>query len=161
MALDRRFDHLYESTFDDLYRFVRGRVGAALADDIVSEAYLKALRAWGTVRGNERAWLYRIAINTMRDHFRRAQPVELTESVPSGVDVEAQVQHREERRSLELALERLTEDERTLIDLRFMGELRYGAIAQALGATVPAVKMRTGRTLKKLRAMLEGGGEPE
>jgi RNA polymerase sigma-70 factor, ECF subfamily len=68
------FAELYAAEYASLYRTVRGIVlDEAAAQDLTHEAFEKAMRAWDRLpdKGNTRAWLHRIAVNTAISHWRR------------------------------------------------------------------------------------------
>lgn len=134
----------------------------ALAEDLTQEAFT---RAWKARAGlprldNPRAWLYRIATNLARDHFRRARLLRwlpllgnepaLTEAGPAvGDPLEADRMRR--------ALLTLAPDYRTPLVLYTCQDLSVAEIASALGISPDAVKQRLVRARKQLRAAY---GEP-
>ena len=69
---------VYRETIRPLYRFVSRRVGgdAALAEDLVQDTWMRALDSWPArgVPDEPRAWLVRVARNSLIDHFRRVMP---------------------------------------------------------------------------------------
>jgi len=80
----------YRETIRPLYAFVSRRVGGdvELAEDLVQEAWLRALDTWPArgVPDQPLAWLLRVARNVMVSHFRRVRP-ELVD--PISLDLEA------------------------------------------------------------------------
>ena len=66
------FERLYDQHAADLFGFLAYRTGnRALAEDLVAEAFERALRArrrFDRRRGSEKTWLYTIALNCLRDH---------------------------------------------------------------------------------------------
>lgn len=76
---------VYRETLRPLYTFVSRRVGGdrGLAEDLVQEAWMRALDAW-PARGlpdDPTAWLIRVARNVLVSHYRRRRP----ESVDPGL----------------------------------------------------------------------------
>ena len=73
---DKDFDRLYAEHAESLLSFLALRTGdRALAEDVFADTFERVLRKRGTFdrrRGSEKAWLYTIALNLLRDHFRSA-----------------------------------------------------------------------------------------
>lgn len=84
----------YRSTVRPLYAYVSRRVGgdASLAEDLVQDAWMRAIGDWPSkgIPAEPLAWLIRVARNTLVSHFRRLRPqlvepalLDLLESTPS------------------------------------------------------------------------------
>lgn len=101
-------------------------------------------------REREAAWVFRIAQNVLRDAHRRR-----VRSVEDAVDVDAAAP-ADQVASLDLqrGLDALPDEERVALLLGEMGGLSYAEIAEATGATVPAVRSRIYRARQTLRARL-------
>ena len=72
------FRHLYQRTARPLRAYlIRSCGDLALADDLLQEAYLRMLRSGfeGEDDDHRKNYIYRIATNLLRDHFRRSKPV--------------------------------------------------------------------------------------
>ncbi|HEX2615917.1 MAG TPA: sigma-70 family RNA polymerase sigma factor, partial [Flavobacteriales bacterium] len=104
-----------------------------------------------------RAWLYRIALNELRMHWRKrkeavmdlsfAEVKGLSEEMGLGADEEAMA-------LLGRVLSRLGADQAKLIELRFFDGLAFAEMGQVLGIGEDAAKMRTHRVLGTLRKYL-------
>jgi RNA polymerase sigma-70 factor (ECF subfamily) len=135
---------------------------ADLAEDLVQETFLRALRSAHRYRpgSNARAWLYRILERTrldgLRDRFRRPPTVTL-EDEPSVAP--SQLRLFSGGDGLEKALGRVPEPFRSAVVLRDVKELSYEEIAQTLGVPVGTVMSRIHRGRALLRAAL-GGRRP-
>ena len=79
----------YVETIRPLYAYVSRRVGGdrSLAEDVVQEAWMRALDAWPRmgVPRNPLAWLQRVAQNILISHFRRLRPQPVD---PATIDLE-------------------------------------------------------------------------
>lgn len=67
------FDELFELHFDAIYAYLARRVGPDLARDLASETFTRALAArkrYDAARGKPRPWLFGIASNLLRRHYR-------------------------------------------------------------------------------------------
>ena len=157
------FERLYDAHAQGLFGFLAYRTGdRSLAEDLVADTFERALRArrrFDRRRGGEKAWLYAIALNLLRDHLRRqgaeARAVERAAVPAGGIEETAAAMARiEDRDSLREALERLSVEEREAVALRFGGELSLKEIAAATGESMTTVEGRVYRGLRKLRELL-------
>lgn len=169
-----------EAAFRLLYRRYERRLLAflipyvgdpGLAEDLVQEAFLRVFRGRAAYepRGAFRTWLFAIARNLALDHLRRrrgspeAAPLPQEEGVagtdPSGMpdpvpDALAVLGGRDAAAALRAALLDLPEADRAVILLSRIEGLRYREIAEILGSTEGAVKVRAHRALITLRNRL-------
>lgn len=70
------FEAAFRLHFPPVYRFIAGRVGSAVAEDLAAETFATAYRrraSFEAGRGSLRSWLYGIAINLVRSHWRAEQ----------------------------------------------------------------------------------------
>ncbi|MFB9832851.1 RNA polymerase sigma factor [Actinoallomurus acaciae] len=68
------FAALYDQHFHDIYRYVAGRLGRHVADDIAADTFLIALRrreSFDASRGDVRPWLFGIATRLVAEHRRK------------------------------------------------------------------------------------------
>ncbi|NLI75044.1 MAG: sigma-70 family RNA polymerase sigma factor [Candidatus Riflebacteria bacterium] len=127
-----------------------------LVDDLVQETFTKAFGHLADYDPERpfTTWLFSIGKNTFYDHCRKhhreqkmldAHPA-TRESATEGVEEGAV-----KRRTLEELLASLTEEERMLVQLRIYQDLPFGEIAQVLGDSEGALRVRFHRVLKTLR----------
>ena len=141
----------YESYYRLAFSYVHQEADAM---DIVQEGAYKAMLKADTLQAENYAetWVYRIMINEAKDYLRknRKDYAELME-IPADKD---------HYRDLELkeAVDKLEEQEKTLIILRFYEDKQLSEIADILQENLSTVKSRLYRTLKKLREELETVG---
>lgn len=67
------FGELYTRHFTAVYRYVAGRLGSDIADDLAADTFLAAFRrraAFDASRGTVRPWLFGIATNLVARHHR-------------------------------------------------------------------------------------------
>jgi RNA polymerase sigma-70 factor, ECF subfamily len=153
-----RFGELYEENFARVYAFIARRVlNRQEAQDLTSEVFQRALQnlhrfEW---RGTPfAAWLYRMAANAIADHYR-AKARQLPWSQPEITNDE--MEQAERRASLSRCVDRLPQDQRRVIVMRFMEERSIREIAGQLGKSEGAIKQLQWRAMQKLRAQMNNG----
>jgi DNA-directed RNA polymerase specialized sigma24 family protein len=73
---DATFEAAFREHFTPVYRFIARRVGPDLAADLAADTFATAYRrrtAYRPVRGSLRSWLFGIAVNLLRKHWRAEQ----------------------------------------------------------------------------------------
>ena len=154
---------LYERYHARIFTYLRYRVGSdEVAEDIAATVFLEAVERIGsfTYRGVPvSAWLYRIAHNLAADHLRRnsRRPVEpLDDGVRASSTTPDDIVERDlARQDLAVALEALTDDQRQVVLLKFIGGFTGAQVAEILEKPEGAVKSLQHRALKALRRTLE------
>ena len=158
-----RFQQFYKAHFGKIYRFVIMRVGDhALAEDLVSEIFLKALRAFDTYdeARSKSSWIYTITRNHLANHNRTVGRVlneEHIEDLPiPGKDFLEGAAVRHDVQTMLGALESLSTDKQRLIRMKYLEELSYEEMAERVGKQKGALKVATFRAIGELRALLKG-----
>ena len=154
-----RFAELYELHFDRVYAYVARRVrDRAETQDLTAHVFQQALANLGKFKWRGApfaAWLYRIASNAIADHARRnmretGDQQSATETTAGAVDLE----EIERRARLFRAVDKLPDDQRRVIVLRFSEEKSIREIADELGRSEGAIKQLQFRGLENLRSRL-------
>lgn len=132
-----------------------------LAEDMLQETFVRVLRRISIYQPTRpfKSWLYTIATNLVRDHFKRAD-TRKTVTAPDRLEhttagPEASVLDKENRHRIRWALSQLSPQHRAVILLRYYHEMPLSSIAATLGIPVGTVKSRISNSLKKLRHFLE------
>ena len=137
-----------------------------LAADISQEALLRAWRGIGSFRGDARfsSWIYRITVNvawTQLSRRKRTQesPLEVVENVAAPLssfeNPELALESANLRGRLRRALLRLPQRSRVVVVLCDVYDWSHAQIAESLGISVSASKVRLHRARKRLRTILE------
>ncbi|MBK7382654.1 MAG: sigma-70 family RNA polymerase sigma factor [Flavobacteriales bacterium] len=155
------FTPLYNAYHGTIFRFIQRRSrDQELSADLTQQTFLKALMALPRYepRGLPfRAWLYRIALNELRMHWRRRKEVliDLSYTQIAGISDElGLVYDEDDMRRLATAMGKLDEERAHLINLRYMDGMSFAEIGQVIGVAEDAAKMRVHRTLHTLRTYL-------
>jgi RNA polymerase sigma-70 factor, ECF subfamily len=159
--LDRAFEELYRAHLRDVYSYAYYRVGNHHdAEDLTEQAFLQAYRHFERARRESngrplRPWLIRIAHNLAsnyhRDRARRPEAaLDAVEPPSHPHDTEQIVAGREELRLVMERLERLTDDRRDALIMRFALGMSNREIARALGRSDGATKVLLHRAIKQL-----------
>jgi len=146
------FQRLLEEHRVDVYRFLVATVGAQDADDCFQETFLAALRAYPRLRdaSNLRGWLFRVATSKAMDHWRTSKRRPLpVEDVPERATPEA----ADGRPELWSAVAELPPMQRAAVVHRYVLDLPYAEIAQALGISEEAARANAYEGRRKLRSM--------
>jgi RNA polymerase sigma-70 factor (ECF subfamily) len=165
LADPQRFTVLYERYFGEVFRFVLRRAGQReLTADLVQNTFLKAMLALPRYRHRGlpfRAWLFRIALNELRMHWRKRREVTIDLDLHQVAGLTQELELNPDPTDLErlaTALSRLGPARAQLIHLRFMDGLSFLEMGQVLGIGEDAAKMRTHRVLALLRQYLAHRG---
>lgn len=155
------FESLFRQYQGEAYRWIARIVrDPAAAEDLTVETFWRVHRAHASfhVDGNFGAWLRRIATNVALDHLRRARPtLELLEEVPAENKPDAVVQ-QEVRTKILRAFAELPPKLRIVVQLGLVEHESYKEIAESLGVSIAAVKLRMFRGTRLLRKKLEKQG---
>ncbi len=148
-----------------VYALAKSRCGShEQAEEITQSVFVTIAAKLGsgqyTEQGRFESWLFRVAMNRIRDHARRLK----RQAVVTDPDVIAALplaDHRSvhplapELAALRSALHRLSDADREVIELRHHGGLSFKQMASLLGEPVGTLLARHHRALRKLREWIE------
>ncbi len=162
------FQKIHETFRPKIHRYLTRLVGEHEAEDLTQEVFAKVSRALETFRGESQlsTWLYRIATNAAIDKMRSfsfrqdAQSSSLDDSnededrdIWTGEEpplLEQQFMRKERYQCFGNFVENLPPHYRTVVVLSELGELSNKEIAQVLGLSLDAVKIRLHRGRARL-----------
>lgn len=157
----RAFEALFARHAGEIRAYLQRLTGSgAVADDLTQATFLSVVRGRGRFqRGAKvRPWVYAIATNAARDWRRRTRF--------EGVTAEGQLPEEEAEapalkdpgleRAVKAALAQLPEAQREAIVLHRFEGLSFAEIAEHVGLTESAVKVRAHRGYERLRELLKG-----
>jgi len=147
------FEMLYRDNVQAVARQVRLRLGSA-DEDVVAEVFLRAWRGLASYRDLGRAfgaWLHGIAHHVIVDELRsRARTTPVAELPDKGIDPMTT-----ELLSLRQALDRLPDDQRQVIELKYLVGMTNDEVAEAMHSTPGAINTKQWRALRSLSGILE------
>ncbi|HVE92704.1 MAG TPA: RNA polymerase sigma factor [Actinomycetota bacterium] len=163
---------VYRALSDPIYAYLlRNTRNEAWAADLTADVFLDVIESAHKFKGtpdNFRGWVFRIARNTMLDHFRkqsRRRHDQLEQAADSGhlpaaaADTESEaLEHVERARILEV-VEGLSPDQRDVVMLRLVADLPIAEVAEILGKKEGAVKALQHRAMATMARRLKGAGQ--
>lgn len=168
--MERSFDEVFAAELEALHGYVARRLGRSAADDLTAETFAVAYRRWDDLDPSRpaRPWLYGIASNLMRHHWRKERrmlrayartgddPVLAEEDVSLDRLAARALQPR-----LAAALADLRREERDVLLLHAWAELSDAEIADSLALPIGTVKSRLSRAREHIRNRLGLIGQSE
>jgi len=154
-----RFAELYELHFQPVYAYISRRVrDRAEAQDLTSHVFHQALANLGKFKWRGApfvTWLYRIAANAIADQTRRKAREVVTDAETATESPGSKILEETERCTRVFqAVDKLSDDQRRVVILRFAEEKSIREIAEQLGRSEGAIKQLQFRALETLRARL-------
>jgi len=160
---NQAFEELYDKYFSQMYGYIFKRTGQReLTEDIVSNVFIKVftnLNEYKAKNNSFKSWLYKIATNTLIDHFRKSSVKKefLTEELPEIVDESydhvRRVEVQENQKIVQKTLEKLPEQYKKILYLKFFSELTNIEIAEILAISPNNVGVLLYRALKKFEKL--------
>lgn len=155
---DAGFEAAFREHFVPVHRFIARRVGPDLADDLAADTFATAFRRRASYRPDRaslRSWLYGIAVNLLRNHWRAEQRLlerdaelaraSLTASADANGDLGP---------CLAAALAQLSRPQREVLLLHAWADLDHDEIAATLRIPAGTVRSRLSRARASLRRQL-------
>jgi len=158
------FEPIYNKYFKQIYLYLFKRCAdEMLAEDLTSQAFLKAmdkLHQYSDKGVPFSAWLYRIAHNELLLHFRHTKYTRAVHAKLQDVEIlhdEIAEQELEKDRlaTLKKALSSLSEDELSLVEMKYFEHRTYEEICDILDLTVSNAKVKMHRIMKKLNKLVQ------
>ena len=164
-ALD--FQRVYDEFHVRIRRYLVRLGGPGDADDLTQETFARVSQALAGFRGEAAlsTWIYRIATNVALDRARspgfrlqaRAAEPEVLATLGTAPAIEQDIASREMSQCVRDYVDQLPADYRTVVVLSELEELPDREIAEILGISLEAAKIRLHRARARLRQLLEQG----
>lgn len=174
--MDLEFEDVYREFHDKLNRYLERIVGKNDAEDLTQEVFLKLNRGLSDFKGESSlsTWVYRVATNTALDKLRSRAHREDNETLrldqvscetetacveEKSLSAEREAIRNEMNACIQEFIDRLPPDYRIVILLSELKDLKNQQIADVLGISLDAVKIRLHRARARLKADFEAGCE--
>ena len=160
----REFLAAYDAHAEAIYRHIYFRVySKERAEELAQETFL---RTWEYVRDgkrveNLRAFLYRVANNAVIDHVRKKKEdslerlMEESDAWEPSADGRAETERRIALNDVLRTMQKLDEDTREILTLRYVDDLDPKDIAEILGITPNNASVRLNRAMQALKGLME------
>ena len=130
----------------------------AEAEDLASDVFEKVFTRFDQYDGSKSSvstWIFTITRNTLIDHYRRTKPTEeLDENLSDQSEIDEDLLRSESLEELAAALRRMPQELRDLIVLRYYDNRPLTEVAEMMGLSYGAVKLRHQKALGMLRRAL-------
>ena len=159
-ALAVFFEHYYDRIFGHVANLLRDRTQA---EDLTQDIFLRLQSTVASLDPGRdpTAWVFTVATNAVRDHWRSAEHRRRSRRVDEergglatlahpDPDVQTALEHDEDLRAVWAALQDLSQDDREVILLRDYEELPTAAVAEMLELKPDAVRQRHSRAVSRL-----------
>jgi RNA polymerase sigma-70 factor (ECF subfamily) len=163
---DLAFESRIMTHHPEIYRYLLRATGRSSdADDLSQETFLRAYRAYRSLPAdaNTRAWLFTIATNLSRNHFRARRRRRAAYETVAGMsaevgrtDPEGEAIGREVGALVESAVRGLPDKQRLAFLMRKVHELDYDSIADGLRCSAESARAHVFQALRKIRQALNG-----
>ena len=149
-------EQIYTEYYGKVMGYIRARISSrADAEDLCADVFEKVQRKLGefdSTKASVSTWIFTITRNTVIDRFRRTRPSEeLDENISDKTEIDEDLLNNETLSELAAALKALPEELRAIIVLRYYDGKPLTEVAETMGLSYGAVKLRHQSALAKLR----------
>jgi RNA polymerase sigma-70 factor (ECF subfamily) len=146
------FDRYHVRIYNFFNKMVRNKM---VSEDLTQDVFLKVMKYRTSYKnGNFAAWIYTIARNIFSTHYQKIKKERaniIDDDKLEANETLVSESRQEELDHLQKALLKLPVSDRELIIMHRYQEIKYEQIAEIIGSTENAVKVKTHRALKKLK----------
>ena len=151
-------DALFNRHFTSVHRFFRNKVQEEALEDLVQQTFMASVEGRERFRSDStfRTYLFGVAHNLLRDHYRRQRKVEVLDFGETSVEdvrvgPNTLLGRQQEQRLLLEALRRIPIDSQIVLELYYWEELSASQTAAVLGIPEGTVRGR----VRKAKALLK------
>jgi RNA polymerase sigma factor (sigma-70 family) len=151
------FERHHRALYGFLFHMTHHREAS---EDMVQSVFYRMLKYRHTFTGEGQfiTWMYHLARNVLSDHVKKNKDHSQTHTIDDwadklggGVDTGGQLEKKESKVQLYAAMQRLSAEHREVLTLNRLQELRQQEIADILGISAGAVKVRVFRAMQELK----------
>lgn len=150
-ALSIIFDRYHVRIYNFFNKMLQNKM---ISEDLTQEVFVRILRhRTAYKKGNFTSWIYTIARNIFSTHYQnqKKERLHITDQEIKSEETLFTENKTEEIEYLHKALQQLKPEERELIVMHRFQEIKYSQIADIIGSSEGAVKVKMYRALKKLK----------
>lgn len=154
-------ENLYRAYFQDVYLYILSlSKDEHIAEDITSEAFIKAIKSIDTFKGDcdIRVWLCQIAKNCYYSYLRKNKKIIYTDDEPehiSEINIEQSIVSKEDSIKIHEILHKLKEPYKEVFSLRIFSELSFREIGYLFGKSENWACVTYHRARKKIQEEME------
>ena len=146
------FDRYHLRIFNFFNKMIRNR---SVSEDLAQDVFYKVMKYRTSYKnGNFAAWIFTVARNIFSSYYqkhKKERTNELDEKFLKSDEKYSTDSNEEELNHLQRALLKLSPTDRELIIMNRYQEIKYHEMAEIMGSSEGAVKVRVHRALKKLK----------
>lgn len=148
-------ENYYDRVFRVAYTLASDRHGA---EDLTQETFAAAIESIAAFRGESGLFTWLVAVLRRQWLYRRRRDsrLKIIRELDGGVAPEEDRDRRDAREELRAAFRRMEGEDRAILELYHIEEMRYHEIAAALDIPIGTVKSRLHGARQKLRGLIEG-----
>ncbi len=157
------FETLYHRHSARIYKYLTGKVGSEVGQELLQDTFARIHKS----RDNYNSqfpflpWVFTIARNLLRDHYKKAETQTTQNSVgleSLSMEASSELASLGSLNRLEASLERLPENQQLALRLRYLDDWTFEKIAEEIETSPQNVRQLISRGLKKVRASLNSQG---
>ena len=159
------FAELYDEFANRIYAFIRIKVfGSNEVEDILQDVFIKAWNGTKKLKLedlNYSAWLYKVASNTINDHYRKSYrgaqtvPLEEAKETVAKENTTASINLEFDKKIIKENLEKLPTHFKEVIELRFFQEFSINETAEILNKNNVTIRVWQYRAIKQLEKLFQ------
>ncbi len=150
-SLSVLFNRYNVKIYNFFYKMLQDK---SVSEDLTQDVFVKVLRHRSSYKkGNFKAWIYTIARNIFNTYYQNTLKNRQNIVQEDIKDVESISSNEDDIKQLHLALQKLNKQDRELIVMHRFQQMQYSQIAEILGSSENAVKVKTHRAIKKLKGI--------
>ncbi|MFA6992542.1 MAG: sigma-70 family RNA polymerase sigma factor [Candidatus Gracilibacteria bacterium] len=153
-----QFAHIYDAYIQKIYNYIYYRVHhKETAEDLAAQCFTKAMeniKKYDEVKGTFSSWLYKIAKNTIFDHFRTLKThldIDDIWDLKSSTDIETDADTGMKVEKVKEYLKKLKPEHREIVIMRVWDGLSYKEISEITGKTEGNLKVIFSRAVAEIR----------
>ena len=163
--MNMNFWDIYHNHYEQVRKFIFALVKDEwVADDLIQETFIKVQKNLNQLREASKlsSWIFRIAINLCKDHFRKmSQSLKSEHVLTEKKEIltepifQKEFEQHQMGRCVQDKIRLLSKSHQTVLALFDLMDFSHQEIAEILDISVENVKVRLHRARKKLKTILE------